>query len=183
MYALGVVLLEALMGRRVGPNTAREVEKAARKGGIGSLVARADAAWPPAVAGKLAELAIRCIAADEEDRPESVEKVAAALAEVRELLPVRGTLPVSTAPLSPGKAPWDVFAALKGGKALPLGAPPLPVDTPAAVWKEVLGNDGPSSPASAATEMESAYSRGGGSARRPSPPSRAHLQPLPPPAR
>lgn len=46
VYAVGVVLLELLMGQRVAPTTARTAARDAKRQGLATLAAKADASWP-----------------------------------------------------------------------------------------------------------------------------------------
>ena len=75
VYAFGVMLLELLLGQRVGPRTAVEVEEAAEDYGVGTLVARADPAWPKPAAEALAALVFDCIRIRPAKRPQSMAAV------------------------------------------------------------------------------------------------------------
>ena len=96
VYALGVVLMELLKGKRAAPTEALAVEKAARRGGgVASLAAQAEPCWPAAAAEGLARLALSCIAVDAEDRPGSMGEVGESLRALRALVAVPGGAPLA----------------------------------------------------------------------------------------
>ena len=80
-------MLELLTGALVGPKTARDVAKAARKHGAGTLAAKADGGvWPEAAADALTALVLDCIASEEEDRPAGMAAVLARIKDIRALV-------------------------------------------------------------------------------------------------
>jgi serine/threonine protein kinase len=88
VYALGVVLLELLLGKRVGPRTANDIEEEAEdnEDGIELIAARADSVWPKKIAHMWATITLECIALREKKRPASVSIVIERLKEIRRVL-------------------------------------------------------------------------------------------------
>jgi serine/threonine protein kinase len=88
VYALGVVLLELLLGKRVGPRTANDIEEEAEdnEDGIELIAARADSVWPKKIAHMWATITLECIALREKMRPASVSIVIERLKEIRRVL-------------------------------------------------------------------------------------------------
>ena len=86
VYANGVLLLELLRGKRVGPRTATE----ARKQGLRPLIESADPTWPKAAAEALAALVVDCLRQDEDARPQSMAAVTARLQQVLALVDAAG---------------------------------------------------------------------------------------------
>ena len=87
VYALGVVLLELLLGKRVGPRTATDAEEEAEEdGGVESIASRADNVWPKKVAILWASMALECIALREKKRLASVAVVIERLRDVKKLM-------------------------------------------------------------------------------------------------
>ena len=96
VYAL-VVVLELLVGARVGVDTAAELEDAAVEGGAGAapLLARAEGCWPEPAKAALAELALVCIHSRARKRSAGMAAVGV---RQRELRGGRGTLSATAAP-------------------------------------------------------------------------------------
>jgi serine/threonine protein kinase len=88
VYALGVVLLELLLGKRVGPRTANDIEEEAEDNEDGAelIAARADSVWPKKIAHMWATITLECIALREKKRPVSVSIVIERLKEIRRVL-------------------------------------------------------------------------------------------------
>jgi serine/threonine protein kinase len=86
IYSFGVVLLELLFGRSVGPCTACEVIECAAEEGPEALVARAEAGvWTSEAAKALVALILSCFERFPKKRPQSMGDVSLALHQVRKL--------------------------------------------------------------------------------------------------
>jgi serine/threonine protein kinase len=90
IYAFGVVLLELLLGKRVGPDTAVNAdEEAEDKGGVECIAIKADVIWPKDIAVSFATLILECIAHREKNRPVSMTVVIERLKKIRSALDKR----------------------------------------------------------------------------------------------
>ena len=90
IYAFGVVLLELLLGKRVGPDTAVNAdEEAEDKGGVECIAIKADVIWPKDIAVSFATLILECIAHREKNRPVSMTLVIERLKKIRSALDKR----------------------------------------------------------------------------------------------
>ena len=95
VYSFGVVLLELLTGKRVGPLTAMEVQESVEDDGLEAVVTLADpGVWPLPAAQALAALTVHCLQTREKKRPPDMLAVVASLQVVRALVDVAVVAPL-----------------------------------------------------------------------------------------
>jgi serine/threonine protein kinase len=88
VYAFGVVLLELLLGYRVGQRTAALIDEEADNGGIDAIVSRADVIWPLEASKFLTSLTLECISLRERRRPVAIAIILDRLKELRKIIEV-----------------------------------------------------------------------------------------------